>query len=63
MGHFHTSGKETKKITKLFKETQIGIAFRTRNTIQNIVKPSPLTDKYGSNGMYQMKCMDCPLKY
>jgi hypothetical protein len=38
---FTYSGKETKKIMKLFKEIQIGIAFRTRNTIQNIVKPCP----------------------
>jgi hypothetical protein len=31
-------GKETRKISKLFKDTKIKIAFRTRNTIQNIIK-------------------------
>jgi hypothetical protein len=51
---FTYSGKETKKVTKLFKETQIGTALRTRNTIQNVVKPLPLTDKYGRNGVYEM---------
>jgi hypothetical protein len=48
---------------KLFKETQIKVAFQTRNTIQNIVKPYPQTDKYKKNGIYQIKYMDCPLKY
>jgi hypothetical protein len=32
-------GKETTEITKLFKEANIKIAFRTKNTIQNLVKP------------------------
>jgi hypothetical protein len=34
-------GRETKEITKLFKEANIKIAFRTKNTIQNLVKPHP----------------------
>jgi hypothetical protein len=55
--------KETKKIAKLFKEAQIKSAFRTRNTIQNVVKPHLQIDKYEKSGIYQMKHMDCPLKY
>jgi hypothetical protein len=43
-------------------QTRIGIAFRTANTAQNIVKPHPQIDKYGRNGVYRMKCMDCPQK-
>jgi hypothetical protein len=50
-------------LTKLFKETQIKIAFRTRYTIQDIVKPQSQTDKYDKSGIYQIKCLDCPLKY
>jgi hypothetical protein len=38
--------KKTKKITKLFKETQMKVAFRARNTIQNVDKPHPQIDKY-----------------
>jgi hypothetical protein len=56
-------GKETRKITKLFKDTKIEIAFRTRNTIQNIVRQHPQKVKYSDNGIYQMKCLDCPLIY
>jgi hypothetical protein len=39
------------------------IAFRTTNTIQNILRHQPLTGKYNRGGIYQMKCLDCPLKY
>jgi hypothetical protein len=57
------SGEETKKTTKLFKEAEIKVAFRTRNTIQNTVNPHPQTDKYEKSDVYQMKCTDCALKY
>jgi hypothetical protein len=60
---FTYSGKEVRKITKLFRDTQIKIAFRTTNTIQNILKHQPPTDKFNRSGIYQMKCLDCPLKY
>jgi hypothetical protein len=33
------------------------------NTIQNIWKRKPHKDKYSRSGIYQMKCLDCPLKY
>jgi hypothetical protein len=39
------------------------IAFRTTNTIQNILKHQPPTDKYNRSGIYQMKCLNCSLKY
>jgi hypothetical protein len=38
------NGKETRKITKPFPDTKLKIAFRTRNTIQNILKLQPQTD-------------------
>jgi hypothetical protein len=38
---FIYSGKETKKITKTFEEEEIKVAFLTRNTVQNIIKPHP----------------------
>jgi hypothetical protein len=31
--------------------------------IQNILKPQPQIDKYNRSGIYQIKCLDCPLKY
>jgi hypothetical protein len=63
MDHFRIQQKRNKKITKLFKDMQIRIAFRTQNTIQNIIKQHPRTGKYNRSGIYQMKCPDCTLKY
>jgi hypothetical protein len=60
---FTYSGKETRKITNLFRDTEIKIAFRTRNTVQNTIKPPTQTDKYEKSGICQMKCLDCPLRY
>jgi hypothetical protein len=41
----------------------VKIDFRTRNTIQKHNKPNLHIDKYEKSNVYQMKCMDCPLKY
>jgi hypothetical protein len=60
---FTYCGKETQGIAKLFKETNIKITFRTKNTIQRLVKPCLQRDEYEKRGVYQMRCMDCPLKY
>jgi hypothetical protein len=60
---FTYNGRETRKITKLFRDTTLKIAFRTKNTIHNILKPQPQIDKYNKSGIYQMKCKDCPMKY
>jgi hypothetical protein len=39
-------GNVRKDITELFKETNIKIVFRTKNTIQNLVKPRLQRDEY-----------------
>jgi hypothetical protein len=54
---------ERKKITELFKDVQIKIAFRMLNTIQNIIKLHPQRDKYNKSDIYQIKFPDCPLRY
>jgi hypothetical protein len=41
---FMHCGKETKRIIQVFKETQIKVAVRTKNTIQNLIKSWPQTD-------------------
>jgi hypothetical protein len=56
-------GERNKKNSNLFKDKQIKIEFRTQNTIENILKHHPRTDKYNKSGIYQMKCIDCLLKY
>jgi hypothetical protein len=60
---FTYSGKVVRGITKLYRGTGIKVAFRMQNTIQNILRSRPQVDKYSRSGIYQMKCLDCPLKY
>jgi hypothetical protein len=55
--------KETRKITKIFQNTTIKIAYRTKNNIQHILRPKLHRDKYDNNGIYRMKCLDCPMVY
>jgi hypothetical protein len=63
MGHIYIQWKRSKENYKTFPRDKNKIAFRTTNTIQNILRHQPLIDKYSRSGIYQMKCLDCPLKY
>ena len=56
-------GKETRKITKIFRNTKLKIAFRTRNNLQHILKTKSQINKYYKSGIYRMKCLDCPMEY
>jgi hypothetical protein len=56
-------GKETRKITKLFRDTKLKVAYRTRNTILNILRTQPHINKFKRSRIYCMKCLDCPKKY
>jgi hypothetical protein len=51
-------------IIKLFKNTDIRIAFKTTNITKNHLKPrEQTTDIYNQSGVYQLKCNECPLRY
>jgi hypothetical protein len=43
---FTYNTKQVRNITKLFRDTHIRVAFRTCNTIENILKHKPKTDIY-----------------
>jgi hypothetical protein len=61
---FTYTGRETRTITRLLKNNNIHIAHKTRNIIQNHLKPrNNTTDIYCKSGIYQMKCKDRQLKY
>jgi hypothetical protein len=57
------SSREVRQITKIFKDAQLNIASRTQNTIENILRHNTKTEKYDNSGVYQMKCLNCPLRY
>jgi hypothetical protein len=62
---FTYTGKETTYITNLFKQTNMKIAFRTRNSILNHLASHNHTQKapYTSSGVYKLTCPDCSKAY
>jgi hypothetical protein len=61
-------GKETRFITKLFKETQIRIAYKVNNTISKRLTPKPWNSnppqqQFEKSGIYRLTCPDCQMKY
>ena len=59
-------GKETRFITKLFKHTNVRIAYRTQNTIAKLLRHhhNPTQDDhFDKSGIYQLSCPDCGKAY
>jgi hypothetical protein len=61
---FTYKGEETLYITNAFKHTDLKIAFRTNNTIKNLLRHrNPMPDKFSSSGVYKLTCPDCHKVY
>jgi hypothetical protein len=62
MGHFHIQWKRNKKNHKIIQghtnKNRIQIAEHNRKQSETIS-----TNKHNKCDIYQMKCLDCPLKY
>jgi hypothetical protein len=57
-------GSDTRTITKLFKNINLKIAYKTTNTLKHQLRTkNPIEDIYNANGVYQLKCETCPMKY
>jgi len=58
-------GKETRAVTKAFRNTNVNITFSTNNTINNLLRARLHTtkDKYDNSGIYQLTCPTCRKKY
>jgi hypothetical protein len=60
-------GRETRNITKIFKTTNLKIAFKTTNTIQNhlcnLKEPNHQKNPYQNSGLYQLTCKEYNQKY
>jgi hypothetical protein len=53
-------GKETYRISKIFKDTNMQIAFKTKNNLQHLLsQPTRNKDIYEQSGIYQLNCTDC----
>jgi hypothetical protein len=60
---FTFSGNYVRTITKLLKNTNIKIAFKTNNTIGNILNARITTNKYEQTGIYRLTCAECKTVY
>jgi len=61
---FTYAGRETTYITNLFKKTNLKIAFRTTNTIGNLLTHRHTQpDKFSGSGVYKLTCPDCHTAY
>jgi hypothetical protein len=57
-------GKETRHITKLFKNTNVKPAFKTTNTLKkHLFLKQKIIAIYDKSGVYKLKCADCPRQY
>ena len=60
------SGKDTQFVTKLFRHTNLRDAYKTRNTIGQLLRHrhnSGKDDHLKNLGIYQLTCPDCDKKY
>jgi len=61
---FTYAGKETSYITNLFRKIELKIAFRTTNTIGNLLShKNPTPDKFSLPGEYKLTCPHCNKAY
>jgi len=61
---FTYDGKETRFITKLFKDTNITVAFTMNNTIgMRLTMEHKTQCKCDKSGVYQLTCPDCKMTY
>jgi hypothetical protein len=57
-------GKETLYITNIIRKTHHNIAFRTTNTIGNLLSSKThAPDKFSRSGVYKLTCPDCHKAY
>ena len=57
--------KQTKFITKLFKNANLKISFKTKNTIGKLINNNKTINpnKFNKCGIYHLICQDCNRKY
>jgi len=60
MGKFMYMGRETKYITKIFKNANVKVAYATVNNLGKLLTmKTQKTNKYDGNGVYQLECPPC----
>jgi hypothetical protein len=60
---FTFTGNYVRTITKLLKNTNIKVAFKTNKTIGNILKDRTTNNTYEQAGIYKLTCAECKQAY
>jgi hypothetical protein len=62
---FTYTGRETRLVTKLFRSTQVKVAYTTNNNLEKLLRynVTGATNKYDKSGIYQLSCPTCDRKY
>jgi len=63
---FTYTGKETRYITKLFRKSNIGIAYTTRDNLRHLLhhrQTNTTQNTYNRNGVYKLTCTECDKQY
>jgi hypothetical protein len=63
MGHLYLLWTRARTITKLLKNSDVGISYRTKNNIKHLLRIKENKGKYNQSGVYQLQSRDCPKKY
>ena len=65
MAKFTYIGRETRSVTKLFRNTQVKIAYGTNNNLGRLLRynATGTENKYEKSGIYQLSCPTCNRKY
>jgi hypothetical protein len=56
---FTYTGNYIRKITKLFKDTNLKVAFKTTTTIGKLLNDNHITNTYEQTGIYNLTCQSC----
>ncbi|XP_023725557.1 uncharacterized protein LOC111874349 [Cryptotermes secundus] len=57
------NGNYTRKITKLFKNTNVRIAFKVNHTLGKILNQKQSINSYEQSGIYKLTCQECQQVY
>jgi AICAR transformylase/IMP cyclohydrolase PurH len=60
---FTYTGNYIRKITKLFKHTNLKIAFKATSTIEKLLKEKQGTNSHEQSGIYKITCQSCHKVY
>jgi len=64
---YHNSSPHVRKITNLFKNTNVKVTFKSNNTTAQLTKPHtttiPSPTPHDTSGIYSLTCNACKLAY